>query len=130
MQRPPWDQDVIGFTTSHFGGIIRYLHPLAARRDPDALRWICISARLFTTSSSRTTASSPRLGPIGVQHGSGATKHWTWVIDTVIPMREVDAQGRGKDQKDCMRQFRAAWDKFSADSARLTEFLQTKRRRL
>jgi hypothetical protein len=69
------------------------------------------------------------IGSIGIQHGSGATKHWTWVIDTVIPMREVDAQGRGKDQKDCMRRFRAAWDKFSADPARLTEFLQAKRRR-
>ena len=29
-----------------------------------------------------------------------------------------------------MRQFRAAWEKFSADPARLTEFLQAKRKRL
>jgi hypothetical protein len=47
----------------------------------------------------------------------------------VIPMREVDAQGTGKDRKDCMKRFRAAWDKFSADPVQLTEFLQAKRRR-
>ena len=70
------------------------------------------------------------IGSIGIQHGSGATKHWTWAIDTVIPMREGDAQGRGKDQKDCMRRLKAAWDKFSSDPARLTEFLQAKRKRL
>jgi hypothetical protein len=53
-----------------------------------------------------------------------------WAIDTAIPMREVDAQGTGKDRKDCMQRFRTAWDKFSADPARLTEFLQVKRKRL
>jgi hypothetical protein len=45
-------------------------------------------------------------------------------------MREVDRQGTGKDQKECMKRFRAAWDEFSADPARLTEFLQAKRKRL
>jgi len=39
-------------------------------------------------------------------------------------MSEADAQGRGKERKDCMRQFRVAWDRFSADPARLTEFLR------
>ena len=42
-------------------------------------------------------------------------------------MREEDGEGGGKD---CMRQFRAAWDRFSADPARLSEFLETKRKRL
>ena len=45
-------------------------------------------------------------------------------------MRDGDAQGIGKDRKDCMRQFGAAWEKFSADPARLTEFIQAKRKRL
>jgi hypothetical protein len=67
-----------------------------------------------------------QLGSIGVQHGGG----WTWGIDSVIPMRELETEGSGKDRKDCMRQFRAAWDRFSADPARLTEFLEMKRRRL
>ena len=35
----------------------------------------------------------------------------------------------GKDRMDCMRQFRATWDRFSADQARLTEFLEMKRKR-
>jgi len=64
------------------------------------------------------------------QLASGATEYWAWGIDNVIPMREVDRQGTGKDRKECMRRFRAAWDKFSADPARLTEFLQAKRKRL
>ena len=37
-------------------------------------------------------------------------------------------RGSGKDRMDCMRQFRAAWDRFSADQARLTEFLEMKRK--
>jgi len=35
--------------------------------------------------------------------------------------------GEGKDRRDCMRQFRAAWDRFAADEANLTEFLNAKR---
>lgn len=31
---------------------------------------------------------------------------------------------------DCMLQFRAAWDRLSSDPARLTEFLEMKRKRL
>jgi hypothetical protein len=69
------------------------------------------------------------IGSIGIQHGSGAIEYWARGIDNVIPMREVDAQGTGKDRKDCMKRFRAAWDKFSADPVQLTEFLQAKRRR-
>ena len=69
------------------------------------------------------------IGSIGIQQGSAGSEHWTWAIDNVIPMREAEAQGRGKDRKDCIKQFRAAWDKFSADPARLTEFLDAKRKR-
>jgi hypothetical protein len=60
------------------------------------------------------------IGSIGIRHGNGATEAWVWAIDTVIPMQEVDAQGLGKDRKDCLKRFRAAWDQFSADPARLT----------
>jgi hypothetical protein len=65
------------------------------------------------------------IGSIGVQFNC-----WAWAIDYAIPMQEVEAEGIGKDRADCMRQFRAAWDKFSADPARLTEFLNEKRKRL
>jgi len=65
------------------------------------------------------------IGSIGIQFDG-----WAWGIDTAIPMREVDGQDTGTDRKDCMRQFRAAWDRFSSDPARLTEFLEVKRKRL
>jgi hypothetical protein len=64
------------------------------------------------------------IGSIGAQFDG-----WAWGIDTANPMREVDGQGTGTDRKDCMRQFRAAWDRFSSDPARLAEFLQVKRKR-
>ena len=69
------------------------------------------------------------IGSIDVQHGSGATEFWAWPIDTTIRVRNTDAKGVGKDRKVCMRQFRAARDRFSADPGRLTEFLQAKRKR-
>ena len=28
----------------------------------------------------------------------------------MIPMRVLETQGKGKNRRDCMRQFRAAWD--------------------
>ena len=37
------------------------------------------------------------IGSIGVQHGAA----WRWGIDTVIPMRNLEAQGEGKDRRDC-----------------------------
>jgi hypothetical protein len=60
--------------------------------------------------------------------GVGTTAGWTWGIDTVVPMRELETEGTGRDRADCMKQFRSAWDKFSADPARLTEFLEMKRK--
>ncbi len=45
-------------------------------------------------------------------------------------MRALEARGTGADREDCMKHFRAAWERFAADPARLTEFLQTKRKRL
>jgi hypothetical protein len=64
------------------------------------------------------------IGSIGRQFDG-----WAWGIDCVIPMRQMEAEGYGKDRADCMRKFRAAWDRFAADPARLTEFLAMKRRR-
>jgi hypothetical protein len=64
------------------------------------------------------------IGSIGRQFDG-----WFWGIDTVLPMREMESEGYGKDRADCMRKFRAAWDRFAADPARLTEFLAMKRKR-
>ena len=33
------------------------------------------------------------------------------------------------DRRDCMRQFKAAWERFVADEANLVEFLNAKRKR-
>ena len=65
------------------------------------------------------------IGSIGIEHDAT----WRWGIDTVIPMRTHQTQGKGKDRRDCMRQFRAAWDRFAADEANLTEFLNAMRGR-
>ena len=63
------------------------------------------------------------IGSVGI-HGS----MWRWGIDTVIPMRSFETEGRGRTRKDCMRQFRAAWQRFAADEANLVEFLNAKRK--
>jgi hypothetical protein len=81
----------------------------------------------ITASFSRTTASGSRSGRSGFSKGPALPMVRPWGIDTVILMRVADTQGTGKDRKDCMKQFRAAWDRFSSDPARLAEFLQAKR---
>jgi hypothetical protein len=60
------------------------------------------------------------IGSIGIEFGAA----WAWGIDTVIPMRAYEAQGEGSDRSGCMKQFKAAWDRFAADEANLIEFLE------
>jgi hypothetical protein len=62
------------------------------------------------------------IGSIGIQHGAA----WRWGIDTVIPMRTHETQGKGKNR---MKQFKAAWERLAADETNLTEFLNAKRKR-
>jgi hypothetical protein len=68
------------------------------------------------------------IGSIGTKVFTAAETVWTWGIDTVIPMRAMETEGSGADRKDCEKQFRAAWERFSADEATLTEFLEMKRK--
>ena len=68
------------------------------------------------------------IGSISVQHSAGAEYYWKWAIDTVIPMRTHQTQGRGTDRADCMRKFKEAWARFADDEANLTMFLAEKRR--
>jgi hypothetical protein len=65
------------------------------------------------------------IGSIGIQHGAA----WAWGIDTVIPMRALETQGKGKTRRDCMKQFKAAWERFAGEEASLTDFLNAKRKR-
>jgi hypothetical protein len=55
------------------------------------------------------------VGSISIQHEAGGQYLWYWAVDSVIPMRSDQTSARGKDRADCMRQFKAAWDTFSAD---------------
>jgi hypothetical protein len=68
------------------------------------------------------------IGSIGITNTLGASRAWTGGIDTMIPMRELESSGQGKDRKDCTKQFKVAWQRLCADPARLTEFLDVKRR--
>lgn len=68
------------------------------------------------------------IGSIGIVNLTGAERGWQWGIDTVIPMRQLETEGQGQDRRDCMRQFKAAWQHFASDPARLAEFLDVKRR--
>ena len=68
------------------------------------------------------------IGSISVHYSAGAQCYWKWAIDTVIPMRTHQTQGRGTDRADCMRKFKEAWTRFADDDANLTMFLAEKRR--
>jgi len=70
------------------------------------------------------------IGSIGIQHAARAYTFWQWAIDTVLPIGGLEARGTGRDRDDCMKHFRAAWERFAADPARLTEFLEAKRKLL
>ena len=65
------------------------------------------------------------IGSIGIQHDAA----WRWGIDTVIPMRVLETQGKGNNCRDCMRQFKAAWERFAGDEENLVAFLNAKRKR-
>jgi hypothetical protein len=67
------------------------------------------------------------VGSIGIQTtNTGST--WHWCLDAVVPMASIESEGHGADLPDCQRQFKAAWERFSADPARLSDFLAMKPR--
>lgn len=74
-------------------------------------------------------AGPVEVGSIGIRNFTSDAAGWAWGIDTVLPMRAGASAGRGTDRRDCMKQFRAAWDRLTADKGWLEEFLATKRRR-
>jgi hypothetical protein len=39
---------------------------------------------------------------------TGAEVGWTWGIDTALPMRDIESEGKGLDRADWMKKFRAA----------------------
>jgi hypothetical protein len=77
----------------------------------------------------KTDDGEVEIGSIGMQNVTATASIWTWGIDTVIPMRDIESEGSGRDLPDCMRQFRKAWERFAADEANLTAFIDMKRKR-
>lgn len=69
------------------------------------------------------------IGSIGLQTFTGSDAAWVWAIDTVIPMRSFETEGRGADRRDCMAKFKKAWERFVSDEATLVDFMAAKRRR-
>jgi len=65
---------------------------------------------------------------ISSQVASSRDTVWTWGIDTVLPLKDHEAEGRGADRKDCMVKFRAAWERHCARPGWLDEFLAMKRK--
>jgi len=47
-------------------------------------------------------------------------------MQTSAPMRVLKTQGKGKNRRDCMRQFKGAWERFAGDEANLVEFMNAK----
>jgi hypothetical protein len=74
----------------------------------------------------KSDGDEAEIGSISIRHSAGAQYHWKWAIDTVVPMRTHQTQGRGTDRADW--QFKRAWEQFSGDEANLTEFMAAKRR--
>jgi hypothetical protein len=68
------------------------------------------------------------IGSIGVQTFTSRDTAWTWGIDTVMPMRDHQCEGRAKDRMDCMDKFRAAWERHCARAGWRDEFLAMKRK--
>jgi hypothetical protein len=67
------------------------------------------------------------IGSIGITTFTSTDMAWTWGIDTVLPMRDHQSEGRGADRGDCMARFHAAWDCHCQEPGWLDEFLAMKR---
>lgn len=76
----------------------------------------------------KTDGDEFEVGSIGITTFTSMDTTWTWGIDTVLPMRDHQSEGRGSDRKDCMASFRAAWLLHCAKDGWLDEFLAMKRR--
>jgi hypothetical protein len=67
------------------------------------------------------------IGSIGVQTGLRQRQFWHWGIDSVLPRQPFATAGEARDRDDAMAQFKAVWDVFASEPARLPSFLDAKR---
>jgi hypothetical protein len=76
----------------------------------------------------KSESGETEIGSIGIQTFTSTDTTWVWGIDTVIPMRQRQTEGRGVDRRDCMRKFKAAWQALASDPGWFEEFMNAKRR--
>jgi hypothetical protein len=67
------------------------------------------------------------VGSIGQQTGAHQLQFWHWGIDTVLPCQAFATGGEARDRNDAMAQFKAVWQVFASEPARLASFLEAKR---
>jgi hypothetical protein len=67
------------------------------------------------------------IGSIGLHTGSHHRQFWHWGIDTVLPRQSFKTDGEARDRNDAMAQFKAVWEVFASEPARLAGFLEAKR---
>ena len=65
------------------------------------------------------------VGSIGLQRGAGGRTFWRWAIyDHGRPYRDLVTMGDTISRDDAMKQFRAAWDEYAADPARVDHLVE------
>jgi hypothetical protein len=74
-----------------------------------------------------TDGEDTESGSIGLQIGSHQRQYWHWGIDNVLPRQPFATQGEARDRDDAMAQFKAVWEVFCSEPARLASFLEAKR---
>jgi hypothetical protein len=98
----------------------------------------CTTCSPFAASSTRWQSENYRVlyegievSSIGIQQGIGTTTIWTWGIDTMFPANEFpNSSGRTSNRGDAQRQFKAAWDRLTADPDKFAYFIMMLRKRL
>jgi hypothetical protein len=70
------------------------------------------------------------IGSIGHQLGPHGRQYWSWGMDTsATPRQSFKTEGEAIDREDAMKQFKAVWEVFASDQARLEKFLAPLQRR-
>lgn len=69
------------------------------------------------------------LGSVGEQVGNSQRRFWAWGLDTVLPTQSFPTDGEAPDRESAMAAFKAMWDRYASDAARLDAFIRMKRQR-
>jgi hypothetical protein len=67
------------------------------------------------------------IGSIGVKAFTSTDTAWCWGIDTVLPMRDHESEGRGNDRKKLHGEVPRGMERHCAQTGWLDEFLSMKR---